>query len=394
MDPFVPARLGPIELRNRIIKAATFEGMSSSHRVSDSLIEFHEAFARGLVGLTTVAYCAVSPEGCGTKNEIVVTDETQEGFARLARQIHDSKGKVSVQLGHAGAVATAAGLRGYSPSPIFSPVIMRRTLALTRAQIYDVVRDFGRATKILKDANIDAVEVHVGHGYLLSEFLSPKLNRRKDEWGGDLPNRARLARLVLEEVREQAGDSMAVIAKLNMVDAVSGGLGVPESIEVAKMFEADGNIDALVLTAGSSLQNPMFLFRGQVPLDEFAKNFKQPLRLGFRVFGKKFFRYFPYEEAYLLDLARQFRENLRIPLVLLGGISNVATIYKAMDEGFEFVAMARALLREPDLIAKYCDKLTSQSACTHCNKCMPTIYTGTHCVLVDPSARPGLALNL
>ena len=120
------------------------------------------------------------------------------------------------------------------------------------------------------EAGFDSIEVHVGHNYLLSAFLSPKLNRRDDQFGGSVENRARFARTVLRTVRDAAGPDVAVTAKLNMADGVDGGLWLDESVEIARLFEADGALDALELTGGSSLANPMYLFRGDAPLQEFG----------------------------------------------------------------------------------------------------------------------------
>jgi 2,4-dienoyl-CoA reductase-like NADH-dependent reductase (Old Yellow Enzyme family) len=167
-----------------------------------------------------------------------------------------------------------------------------------------------------------------------------------------------------------------------MADGVRGGISTEESLTTAKWLEEDGGLDAIELTAGSSLVNPMYLFRGDAPLKEFAGAFKPPLRWGMRMTGKKFLREYPYREAYLLRDAKLFRNELNLPLILLGGITNRETMDLAMAEGFEFVAMARALLAEPDLINRIAaDGAQVHSACTHCNRCMPTIYTRTHCVV-------------
>jgi 2,4-dienoyl-CoA reductase-like NADH-dependent reductase (Old Yellow Enzyme family) len=382
-DPFAPATLGPLTIRNRIVKAATFEGATREHVVSDTLIEFHRRVAAGGVGMTTVAYCAVSADGCGTPNEIVLTPDTVPGLRRLADVVHAEGAAVAAQIGHAGAVAAATGHRGLSPSPIFSPLAMRRTRAVTEDDIARIIEDFGRAAGVVADGGFDAVEIHLGHGYLPSEFLSPKLNRRTDEWGGSLENRARFPRNIVQAVRRVVGDRLAVTAKLNMADGVPGGLWVGESVQVARMLEDDGCLDAIELTGGSSLQNPMYLFRGEAPIHEMADTMPGVIGLGFRLFGKRFLPEYPFEEAYFLPYARQFREALSMPLILLGGINRLDTIHRAMAEGFEFVAMGRALLREPDLVAKLETGVSSEGLCIHCNKCMPTIYRGTHCVLVE-----------
>ena len=382
-DPFAPAKLGPLTLRNRILKAATFEGMTPEHVVSDRLIEFHRKVAAGGVGLTTIAYCAVSPDGCGAPNEMILTDAAIPGLRRLADAVHAEGAAVSAQIGHAGAVAAGTGQKGLSPSPIFSPLALRRTRAVTEAEIARITADFVRAARVAADGGLDAVELHLGHGYLLSEFLSPKLNRRSDRYGGSLENRARFPREVARAVREAVGQRIAVLAKLNMDDGVPGGLWLDQSVEVARLLEVDGALDALELTGGSSLQNPMYLFRGEAPIDEMAKSFPGPLRVGFQLLGGRFLKSYPYEEAYFLPYARQFRAALRMPLILLGGVNRRATIEQAMAEGFAFVAMGRALLREPDLVRRLASGQASDSLCVHCNKCMATIYRGTHCVIAS-----------
>jgi len=387
IDPFAPARLGPVELRNRILKAATFEGMTGDQTVSDRLIAFHRKMARGGVGLTTVAFCAVSPEGAGTPNELILRDEIVPGLRRLSEAVHAEGAAVSAQIGHAGAVAASAGLRATAPSPIFSPLAMKRARATTASDIRRIIDDFAAGARRLREGGFDAVEIHLGHGYLPSAFLSPQLNRRTDDWGGSLENRARFAREIVKVVRETVGDRMAVLAKLNMTDGVPRGLWLDESVEVARMLESDGALDALELTGGSSLQNPMYLFRGEAPIHEMAASMPRAVALGLKLFGRFFFRSYPFEEGYFRSHARQFRAALDLPLVLLGGINRRETIDQAMAEGFEFVALGRGLLRDPDLVKKMAEGETDASLCVHCNKCMATIYAGTHCVLVEEALR-------
>lgn len=388
VDPFAPAQLGPVTLRNRFVKAATFEGVTRDHAVNDRLIDFHRTMARGGVGLTTVAYCAVTPDGCGTPNELVLTRDLVPGLRRLAYAVHAEGAAVAAQIGHAGAVAASTGHKGISPSPLFSPLAMRRTRAATSDDIVRIVRAFGDAARVVADGGFDAIEVHLGHGYLPSEFLSPRLNKRGDDWGGPLENRAKFAREVVRVVRDAVDDRLAVTAKLNMADGVRGGLWLDESIEVGRMLEDDGCLDALELTAGSSLQNPMYLFRGEAPLAEMARTMPRAVRPGFRLMGGRFLRSYPFEEAYLLPYARQFRDALSMPLILLGGINRMETVDQALTEGFQFVALGRALLREPGLIERWRAGRMTESLCVHCNKCMATIYRGTHCVLVSEDQQP------
>src|SRR5262249_12876399 len=158
------------------------------------------------------------------------------------------------------------------------------------------------------------IELHIGHGYLLSAFLSPRLNRRRDDWGGSLDNRTRFPRAVVQAVRDGIGRDVALTAKLNMADGVPGGLWLGESIEFARMLEGDGTLDALTLTGGSSFENPMYLFRGEAPVTEMAAMFPGLLGKGVKLFGGRFFKSYPFEEAYFLPYARQFRAALTMPL--------------------------------------------------------------------------------
>ncbi|MFI1377943.1 NADH:flavin oxidoreductase [Embleya sp. NPDC020886] len=387
-DVFAPATLGPLTLRNRIIKAATFEGATPDALVTDDLIEYHRRPAAGGIGMTTVAYCAVAPEGRTDRHQIWMRPEAVPGLRRLTDAVHAEGAAVSAQLGHAGPVANAKSNRrpALSAGRMFNPLSMRVTQAATEADIDRITRAHADAALLAIESGFDAVEIHLGHNYFASAFLSPKLNRRKDAYGGSLANRAKVARGVCRAVRDAVGDRIAVTAKLNMEDGVPGGIQLDESIRTARWLEEDGSLDALELTAGSSLLNPMYLFRGDAPVPEFAATFPQPQRLGVKLIGKQILRSYPYEEAYLLASARRFRAELKLPLILLGGITNRSTMDLAMTEGFEFVAMGRAVLREPDLINRIAAEAETESLCIHCNKCMPTIYSRTRCVVIEPDA--------
>ncbi|MBF4160193.1 NADH:flavin oxidoreductase [Nocardioides acrostichi] len=383
-DPLAPAELGPVRLRNRVIKAATYEGLSHRGRVTRDLLDFHLAYARGGVGMTTVAYCAVSADGRTDKHQIHWTDEALPGLRTLTEAVHAEGAAVSAQIGHAGPVADprSAGRHALAPSSRLTAT-MTRTHAIDRAGIERVVRAHAQAARRAIECGFDAVEVHLGHNYLLSSFLSPRLNRRDDEYGGSLENRARFPRQVLRAVREAVGDRIAVLVKLNMDDGVPGGFWLDEAIGVAQWLEADGTCDALEMTAGSSLENPMYLFKGDAPLEEFAAVMPQPIRLGVKLVGRRFIRAYPYRDAYLLQHARQVRAAVDLPMVLLGGIVDRASMDLAMSTGFDYVAMGRALLRKPDLVNRIAADASTPSLCIHCNKCMPTNFTGTRCVLVD-----------
>jgi 2,4-dienoyl-CoA reductase-like NADH-dependent reductase (Old Yellow Enzyme family) len=381
---FEPGQLGPITLRNRIIKSATFEGATPRGQVTDALIDFHHKVAAGGVGMTTVAYLAVSPEGRTDRGCLVLGPDTLDGLRRLTDAVHAEGAMASAQLGHAGPVANPKSNR----MPALAPSRHRGLTgnvarAITEEEIARVTDDYEKGAAVAVAAGFDALEIHLGHNYLLSAFLSPKLNKRQDSWGGSLEQRARFPRQVVERVRRAAGDRVAVTAKINMADGVPGGFWLEESIAFARLLERDGHLDALELSGGSSLSNPMYLFRGEAPLEEFGATLPPALRAGFKLVGHRFMPSYPFEEAFFLPYARQFRDALSMPLILLGGINRLDTIERAVDLGFPFVAMARALLREPDLVDKMRKGASDESLCVHCNKCMPTIYSGTRCVLVE-----------
>ncbi|MBB3050893.1 2,4-dienoyl-CoA reductase-like NADH-dependent reductase (Old Yellow Enzyme family) [Prauserella isguenensis] len=385
-DVFDPARLGPATLRNRIVKAATFEGRTPEGAVTDDLVDFHVEVARGGVGMTTVAYCAVAPEGRTDRHQILMRPEAVAELRRLTDAVHAEGAAVAAQLGHAGPVANGASNRrpALAPHALPSPLSMRMMRRATETDLARIVAAHADAARVAVAAGFDAVELHFGHNYLISSFLSPALNHRSDGYGGSPERRARLARETAAAVREAVGGGIAVTAKLNMDDGVPGGLRPDDSLHVARRLEADGTLDALTLTAGSSLLNPMYLFTGDAPVKEFAGAFGQPLRTGLRLAGPAFLRRYPYRDAYLLDRALRFRDALELPLVLLGGITGRDTMDLAMRHGFAFVAMARALLREPDLPNRLRAEPRHRPLCVHCNKCMPSIYSRTRCVLDAP----------
>src|SRR5690606_16997927 len=185
---FAPARLGPLTLRNRIIKAATFEGVMPKGAVSDDLIAFHRRVAAGGAALTTVAYCAVSPGGRVQRHTLVMRDEIVPDLRRLTDAVHAEGALASAQIGHAGLVANVRsnGVPTLAPSTRFSAPAMARVKGATRQQLDEVVEQFAQAALVAERAGFDAVEVHLGHNYLLSSFLSPNLNKRTDDLGGSL----------------------------------------------------------------------------------------------------------------------------------------------------------------------------------------------------------------
>jgi 2,4-dienoyl-CoA reductase-like NADH-dependent reductase (Old Yellow Enzyme family) len=382
---FSPVRLGPIELRNRVVKSGTNEGMSRDGLVTERLIDWHREFAAGGVGMTTLAYCAVSSEGRTFRHQIHVREAALPGLRRFAEAMHAEGAKAAIQLGHAGWFANpqATGTAPIGPSRTFSMYAQRFSRAMRAEDFARLTEAFAQAARIAVEAGFDALEVHVGHGYLLSQFLSPYNNRRRDAYGGSIENRARFPRQVIRAMREAAGPDVAVYPKLNMDDGFRGGLTLEEGIQVARFLQDDGSVDALQLTGGHTTRSPMYLMRGEVPLREMIADEKDFVRrLGMRLFAPFMLKKYAFEEAFFLPLARRFRAELSIPLMLLGGITRLDSMERALAEGFDFVALGRALIRDPDLVKRMQDGELTASRCTPCNQCIVEMERGgTRCVM-------------
>ncbi len=284
-DPFAPAQLGPVRLRNRVIKAATSEGRSPKGLVTDSLIRFHRRVADGGVGMTTVAYCCVSWEGASAPGQIVMGPKALDGLQKLTDAVHESGAAISAQLGHAGVVASQklTGLTAMAPSRFINPLLLQHCRPMEPADIARVVDQFGDAADVAVRAGFDAIELHFGHLYLPSSFLSPLMNRRSDDYGGSVDNRSRFVREIAVRVRQVVGDRVALIAKITMDDAMPRGIRLQESLRTAQLLDADRTLDAIELTQGSSVYKPLYLFRGDVPVSEYAAMLPQPQRVVMRV---------------------------------------------------------------------------------------------------------------
>ena len=386
---FSPAKLGPITLPNRVIKAATSEGRSPDGKVTQSLIDFHEGFIKGGVGMTTIAYCAISAEGFAAPGEILMIRENISGLKQFTQAMHKAGGKASAQLGHAGPVATKqiTGVQPIAPSRFRSPSSFQVCREIGREEMKTIIRQFADAAEVAADADFDAIELHFGHLYLVSSFFSPWINKRKDEYGGSIENRTRFAKEILLAVKERVKDRLAIIVKMSMDDGIKNSIWLDESTQTARILDETGAVDAFELTMGSSVKNQMYLFRGETDLEGMSKTQKGIFRLGVKWFGKLVLGEYPYEHLYMLKSARQFQTVVKkAQLILLGGINDYVHLQTAMQEGFDFVAMGRALLREPDIINKLKDNPLGRGRCIQCNKCMSTVFQTTNCVFIPEYA--------
>jgi 2,4-dienoyl-CoA reductase-like NADH-dependent reductase (Old Yellow Enzyme family) len=375
---FTPFELGPLRLRNRIVKPATFEGMCPDGLGGEALVAHHREVAEGGAALTTVAYASVSPDGRSYATQLVTRPEAGPGLRRLADAVHREGAAVSLQVGHCGYFANprVIGGRPLGASRLFNAYGLAFARPMDETDLARVISDFAAAARLARDSGLDAAELHFGHGYLVSQFLSPFTNRRRDRWGGTLPNRARLAVEILRAARAAVGPDFPLLLKVNLRDGFPGGLELDESVEVARLLEAEG-ATALVLSCGFVSRTPLLMLRGEVPVARMAANQEAwHARVGLTLFGRLLVQAWPWEEAFLLEEARRVRAAVRLPLVLLGGLKSLPAIDRALGAGFELVGMGRALLHDPELPRRLERGETTASGCVPCNECIPEMDRG------------------
>lgn len=390
-DPFEPVRIGPLTLRNRFIKSASNEGMAPGGVPSKMLVEFHRRVAAGGAAMTTVAYCAVTPDGRTFPDQICLNDEAIPHLRVLTDAVHAEGGLACAQITHGGAFNFLPRLStrwpmsassGFNPAGLMVWRPFRR--GMTESQMRQTARHFANAALRAEAAGFDAVEIHMGHGYLLSQFLTPRYNRREDAFGGDAQRRAAFPVQVLRAVLEAVGDRLAVICKFSMMERLDSKARPDElhdSIILARALERAG-AHLLVLSAGMNVESPWQIFGSRLPAAVSDTVENPVMRFAARL-ARLFEPNIEYHPLYLAAPAEQIRAAVSMPLAYLGGVDSLSGAREALNAGFECVAMARVLLRDPNLINRLHSGQVTQSDCNHCNECVPTIYHpgGTHCVL-------------
>ena len=378
---FTPFQLGPLTLRNRTIRSAAFESMGKDFGPTQKLKDYHVSVARGGVGMTTLAYASINRSGVSFNSQLWLRDEIVPALKDITDAIHAEGAAAGIQIGHCGNMThwSTAGSFPVSASNgfnLYSPTFHRR---MSHAEIATTAKDFGRAVRTAHEAGFDSVEVHAGHGYLISQFLSPWTNRRRDCYGGSLANRMRFMQECLTEVLEEAEKlRMAVIVKHNMEDGFKGGIELPESIEIAKEIERLG-VHGLVLSSGFVSKAPMAVMRGRIPTKTmgYYMGWNEWLqKIVVSLFGQWLIKQYDFEECYFLENAKKFRAALKGPLVYVGGLVSREGIEKVLDEGFELVQMARALVNDPAFVNKLkAGNMATRSGCDHRDYCMARMYS-------------------
>lgn len=374
---FTPVTLGPLTLRNRSIRSAAFESMCPGNVPSPQLLDYHRSVAAGGVGMTTVAYAAVTRSGLSFDRQLWMRPEIVSGLRELTDAVHAEGAVASIQLGHCGnmshkSICGCLPVGASSGFNLYSPTFVR---GLRVDELPEMAKAYGRSVCLAREAGFDAVEIHAGHGYLISQFLSPSTNHRKDEFGGALANRMRFMEMVMEEVMKAAGNDMAVLVKMNMRDGFRGGMELDESLQVARKLQELG-AHALVLSGGFVSKAPMYVMRGEMPIRTMTHYMTcWWLKYGVRLVGKYMIPSVPFREAYFLEDALKFREALDIPLVYVGGLVSRQKIEEVLNHGFEAVQMGRALLNDPDFVNRMRREENARCNCRHSNYCIARMYT-------------------
>ena len=327
--------------------------------------------------MTTVAYAAVTRSGLSFDRQLWMRPEIIPGLRRLTDAVHAEGAAAGIQLGHCGNMShksicgcTPVGASG--GFNLYSPTFVR---GLRADELPELARAYGRSVNLAREAGFDAVEIHAGHGYLISQFLSPATNHRKDEFGGSLQNRMRFMDMVLEEVMKAAGNDMAVLVKMNMRDGFRGGMEMDEPMQVARRLEQSG-VHGLVLSGGFVSKAPMYVMRGEMPIRSMTHYMTcWWLKYGVRMVGKWMIPAVPFKEAYFLEDALKFRAELKIPLIYVGGLVSRSKIDEVLNEGFDAVQMARALLNEPGFVNRMREEEDARCNCKHSNYCIARMYS-------------------
>ena len=377
MKLFTPGKIGPVELRNRTIRSAAFEGMGKDNNPTAALRDYHLSVARGGVGMTTLAYAGICRSALSFDTQLWLRPEIVAPLREITDGIHAAGAKASIQIGHCGNMthrSTAGGtpVGASGGFNLYSPTLVR---ALRKDEIRELARLFGDAVRTARDAGFDCVEVHAGHGYLISQFLSPYTNRRRDEFGGPLERRMDFMRICVDEVLEAAGNDMGVLVKTNMRDGFRGGLDIEDCLTVARELERLG-VHALVLSGGFVSKAPMYVMRGAMPIRTMTHYMPFGwLPIGVRMAGRMMIPTEPFKEAYFLEDALKFRAALKMPLVYVGGLISREKIDEVLGHGFEFVSMARALLNDPAFVNHMKENEQTRCDCGHSNYCIARMYS-------------------
>ncbi len=349
MKLFTEFKIKSITMKNRIVRSATYEKMADEDGfVTEKLINLYVTLAKGSVGLIITGNALVHLSGRSAPKMLCIhNDFYVEGLSKLTRAVHEAEGKIVIQLNHGGRQCSSLFLYGsnpVAPSAVYEPTYKVMPRELTNEEIWDIIDSFGKAAKRAKEAGFDGIQIHGAHGYLINQFLSPYTNRRDDYWGGDEERRFHFLEEVYNSIRDNVGYDYPVMIKLNACDFVEKGLTLEESLRIAKRLENLG-IDAIEVSGGIVESKPE----------------ERPVRP--KIDSKE-------KEAYFRVFSKEFKKNLNVPIMLVGGIRSRTLAEDILQKNdADLISLSRPLIREPDLPKKWF-KGKDLCDCIYCNGCM------------------------
>lgn len=377
---FEPFELADITFSNRIIRSATFEGMSDENgKPKEQLLKKYEALAKGGVGGIITGFIGVEQQGKASDNMAMINKtENIEAFKKLTKRMHELETPIIAQLNHCGGQSKEES--AHMPIVAPSKISDYKAREMTKDEILKVIEAFVKGIKNAKEAGFDGVQIHMAHGYLLSEFVSPRMNRRKDEWGGSTENRFRIIKMIFEEARKEVG-YYPIIVKINGYETLKNGMTIEESVKIAKLLEKVG-CDGIEVSNGA-LKAGMATMRGQVPwkmivaqneklnkMPEFIKSF-----VG--IVAKKAVPQPQPKNLYNLEAAMSIKKAVSIPVIVVGGITELEEIEDLINnDKCDAVSMSRPFIIESDLVNKFKTGKQTQSKCIQCNFCIVAVEKG------------------
>ncbi|MDH3826082.1 MAG: NADH:flavin oxidoreductase [Desulfobacterales bacterium] len=350
---FAHTQLKDLKLANRFIRSATWEGLADENGgCTFELVDRMVELARGRVGLIITGHTYVHPAGQATPYQLGVDkDERIDGLSEMTEAVHREGGRIMMQLAHSGLKAEPqlTSTRPIGPSTA-EGLLDSPGKEMTTDDIQQVVASFSQAAQRAKAAGFDGVQIHAAHGYLLSQFLSPAINQRTDEYGGSVENRARIVLEVLRNIRQVVGRNFPILIKINSEDFLENGLSLTDFLQVAVMLGETG-IDAIEVSGGTFFPGRRIPSRKEITFDR--------------------------DQAYFRKASRALKKMGQVPVILVGGIRSFLLAERLVDEDvMDYIAMCRPFIREPMLIKRWQSGDLRKATCISCNGCFGPARSG------------------
>jgi 2,4-dienoyl-CoA reductase-like NADH-dependent reductase (Old Yellow Enzyme family) len=390
-NPFEPVTIGGISFKNRIIRSPTHEGLADDRGFpTKALAHMYSRLAKGGIGGIITGYSITQPDGKSPlyRGLMIDNDEAIPLYRELTRAAHDEGVPILLQVAHCGRQTRSASI-GFKP---VAPSALRDKFyneeiphELTHDEIEAIIKNFVEAARRGKEAGFDGVQFHAAHGYLLSEFLSPYMNRRRDAWGATTENRARILTEIISRAKRKLG-TFPLWVKMNGHDGRKGGMTVPEAAAIARLLEQSG-CDGIEISCGV-MEDNFYSTRFEVhpakaivfynfKSEKIPPAFKPLLEL----FLKTMLRPRKPIRLFNLPAAREIKKAVTIPVMAVGGVRTLNDVKEVVaDGGVDLVSLSKPLLLEPDLVAKFMSGKQDKAKCIDCCYCMLAAERGpTRC---------------